>query len=200
MRRTDTSTGLRGLAALALCVLVLAPLAVPTATVAADATSRRVPGHAPTIVAAGDIACAMGRVKSASTCHQMETSRMALRLRPTAVLPLGDNQYDVGALAHFRAVYGPSWGRMRSITRPIPGNHEYGYDADKVTPTGGVGYFRYFGRRSHPLDPGCTRLCTAWYSYRLGAWHVVALDSQCVVVGGCAPGSAQYRWLRRDLR
>jgi hypothetical protein len=81
----------------------------------------------------------------------------------------------------------------------VPGNHEYGYIGSDVQPTGGTGYFTYFGDRSHPLDPGCTTLCTVLVQLDIGSWHMIALDSQCAVVGGCNPGNPQYQWLLSDL-
>ncbi|HET8680820.1 MAG TPA: metallophosphoesterase [Micromonosporaceae bacterium] len=84
--------------------------------------------------------------------------------------------------------YGPTWGRHRSRTRPVIGNH------DHHTP-GAAGYFGYFGAAEV-----ATAGRTSWYSYDLGGWHVVVLDSSCGVVrGGCGAGSPQERWLRSDL-
>jgi hypothetical protein len=154
---------------------------------------------APTIVAAGDIACPSGKSPTANTCQQKATSDLAVSLNPAAVLPLGDDQYEQGSLDDFRAVYDGSWGRLNTIAHPVPGNHEYGYFGSSIVPTGGQGYFTYFGDRARPLSPGCTTLCTSWYSWNLGDWHLVALDSQCSVVGGCAPGDPQYEWLSADL-
>ncbi len=96
-------------------------------------------------------------------------------------------------------MYAPSWGRLDPIAYPVPGNHEYGYIGSSIEPTGGTGYFTYFGDRSHPLQPGCTTLCKSWYSWDIGNWHMIALDSQCSVIGGCNPGNPQYQWLLADL-
>ncbi|MGN6524266.1 MAG: CBM96 family carbohydrate-binding protein, partial [Actinomycetes bacterium] len=167
-----------------------------------SSTSSSTPSSAPsgpTIVAAGDIACTSGKATSATACQQLATSNLAMQLKPDALLPLGDDQYEYGTLSDFQTMYGPTWGRMNSIARPIPGNHEYGYVGSTIQPTGGEGYFTYFGDRSHPLDPGCTINCTSWYSYDIGSWHVVALDSQCGVIGGCNPGNPEYQWLLSDL-
>jgi hypothetical protein len=171
------------------------------------ATSAAVSGSAafaltdtdPTIVAGGDIACTAGKAVTATSCQQQATSDLALSLHPDAVLPLGDDQYELGSLSDFQTVYGPTWGRMNAIAHPVPGNHEYGYIGSSIEPTGGAGYFTYFGDISHPLQPGCTSLCTSWYSWNIGSWHMIALDSQCGVVGGCNPGNKQYQWLLNDL-
>ena len=90
---------------------------------------------------------------------------MIASLAPSAVLPLGDNQYDNGTLAEFAASYDPTWGRFKAITHPVPGNHEYGT-------TGASGYFAYFGAACR--RPGGK----GYYSFDLGAWHLIALNSQ----------------------
>jgi 3',5'-cyclic AMP phosphodiesterase CpdA len=143
-----------------------------------------------TIVAAGDIACDPSNPQfhagngSGAWCRAKATEALIRSLKPTAILPLGDEQYVNGALAKFRHSYALSWGRERSITRPVPGNHEY------ETP-GGAGYYSYFGSRAGPGRRG-------WYAYTLGGWRMVALNSNCSTVG-CGPGTAQYRWLKRYL-
>jgi hypothetical protein len=153
----------------------------------------------PMIITAGDIACPADKAPTATSCQEMATSDLALSLHPDAVLPLGDNQYELGTSSDFQQRYAASWGRLDPIAYPVPGNHEYGYIGTSIEPTGGTGYFTYFGDRSHPLQPGCTTLCKSWYSWDIGNWHMIALDSQCGVVGGCNPGNPQYQWLLADL-
>src|SRR6185436_21167773 len=98
----------------------------------------------PIIAAAGDIACDPadasfnGGNGTATACRMKATSDLLLGLGLTAVLLLGDNQYEDGAAAKYQASYHPSWGRLKAITRPLPGNHEY------ATP-GAAGYLSYFG-------------------------------------------------------
>jgi hypothetical protein len=144
---------------------------------------------APVVVAAGDIACDPanpafdGGQGTATACRQAETWGLIRAIDPTAVLPLGDEQYDEGRLRAFRQSYALSWGQERWRSYPVPGNHEY--------ESGGTGYFRYFGRHAGPSGRG-------WYSFDNGAWHVDALNSNCWAAG-CAPGGDEYRWLRRDL-
>lgn len=124
----------------------------------------------PVIVGAGDIAAAGGA--------QKQTAGLISGINPTAVFTLGDNAYDSGTLSEYRSHYDPSWGRFNSIVRPVPGNHDY------HTP-GASGYFAYFGRRA-PAD---------YYSYDIGAWHLIALNGEIDV----SADSAQEQWLRRDL-
>lgn len=167
---------------------------------AAQAASFSLTNTDPTIVAAGDIACDAGSAPTATSCQQVATSDLAMSLHPDAVLPLGDDQYELGSLSDYQSMYDPSWGRLNSIAYPVPGNHEYGYIGSSIQPTGGTGYFTYFGDRSHPQQLGCTTLCTSYYSYNIGSWHLIALDSQCAVIGGCNPGNPEYKWLQADLK
>ena len=139
----------------------------------------------PVIAAAGDIACQPAYAPSATKCQHRATSDLLLAMNPDAVLTLGDNQYETGLLDEFQRSYGPSWGRLLDRTYPVPGNHEY--DAP-----GAAGYYSYFGARAG--DPA-----KGYYSFDLGAWHVIALNSECSFVGGCHAGSPQERWLRADL-
>lgn len=103
-----------------------------------------------------------------------------------AVLLLGDIQYPRGSLDDFQHFFHPTWGRFIEKLRPVPGNHEY------LTP-GASGYFGYFGKRAGEKGKG-------WYSFELGAWHLIALNTN----NGCsavsyAPDSEQVKWLREDL-
>ena len=143
------------------------------------------------IAAAGDIACdpessafAEGR-GSGSTCRQLATSDLLVGEGYSAVLALGDIQYEDASHEKFLASYDRSWGRVKAITRPVPGNHEY-------RTRGAAGYYEYFGARTADRAEG-------YYSFDLGTWHVVALNSNCEAVEGCNQGSPQERWLRADL-
>jgi hypothetical protein len=143
----------------------------------------------PVIGAAGDVACDPGNSffhgRVPALCQMKATSDLLMKLNLTAVLALGDLQYEDGALSKFRRSYDPTWGRLKSITRPVPGNHEYGT-------RGAQGYFAYFEEIAG--EPG-----RGYYSFDIGAWHIVALNSNCSAVGGCGAGSPQERWLRADL-
>lgn len=144
----------------------------------------------PVIAAAGDIACEPtmnsninGR-QAGQTCHMQATSDLLMAQRFEAVLALGDLQYEDGALVKFQKSYDLTWGRVKAITHPAVGNHEYG------TP-GAAGYFSYFGGAAGAKDKG-------YYSFDIGAWHLIALNANCTKVG-CQAGSAQEQWLKADL-
>jgi hypothetical protein len=137
------------------------------------------------VAAAGDIACEPGEKRTSGSCHHKDTSDLLVSQGLVAVLPLGDLQYEDGALEKFKKSYDPTWGRVKDLTRPVPGNHEYlTEDAE--------GYFGYF--RSAAGNPS-----RGYYSYDLDGWHMVALNSTCSRVGGCDPGSPQHEWLKADL-
>ena len=124
-----------------------------------------------TVVAAGDIA--------RSARQGTGTARLIASLDPDAVLALGDNAYDSGTYQDYLKNYDPSWGRFRSITRPVPGNHDY-EDHD------GAGYYRYFAEQVHGAE---------YYAWTAGSWRMYALNCEIE----CGSGSAQLTWLRKDL-
>jgi len=147
------------------------------------------PGPSATIAAAGDIACDPlsssfnGGLGTATACRQKYTADLLNGV--DAVLTLGDAQYENGAYDKFLLSYAPSWGLAKNITFPSPGNHEY-------LTSGALGYFTYFGAAAGTPGRG-------WYSYNMGGWHLISLNSNCSAVGGCGPGSPQYEWLMADL-
>jgi hypothetical protein len=134
--------------------------------------------YSATLLAAGDV----------GYCGQPydEATGNLIKTIPGTVAALGDLAYETGSAAEFAACYQPSWGAFKNRTRPAPGNHEY--EADPAA----AGYFGYWGARAGAPGQG-------WYSYDLGAWHVIALNSDCSFVGGCFAGSPQETWLRADL-
>jgi len=128
---------------------------------------------APVLVGAGDIA-------GCRYDHDEATAKL-LDSIPGTVFTAGDNVYSSGTPDQFTRCYEPTWGRHKARTRPSPGNHDY------QTPLG-AGYYAYFGDRAG--DPG-----RGYYSYDLGDWHIIALNSNILM----ARGSPQERWLRADL-
>ena len=101
------------------------------------------------------------------------------------VFAVGDLAYPAGTDEDFADCYGPTWGRFKERTRPAPGNHEY-------NSLGASGYVHYFGAAAG--DPK-----KEYYSYDLGQWHIIALNSECAQVGGCDAKSEQAKWLQHDL-
>jgi hypothetical protein len=153
------------------------------------------------IAAAGDIACDpadasfQGGDGTATRCRQKFTSDLLISMNPSAVLVLGDAQYECGSYQAFLQSYDRSWGRVKAITKPVIGNHEYavsGGTGCSAANAGAAGYFGYFGAAAGAAGQ-------AYYSYDIGAWHVIALNSNCGDAGGCDVGTPQYRWLQSDL-
>ena len=145
----------------------------------------------PVIAGAGDIACDPTTQKfnnglgTATECRMKATADLLTQINPAAVLTMGDNQYEDGTLDKFQKSYEPTWGKFKAITFPATGNHEY-------HTAGAAGYFGYFGVAAGPADKG-------YYSFDLGVWHLIALNSNCAEIGGCQAGSPQELWLRADL-
>jgi hypothetical protein len=144
--------------------LALLPAADPT-------PAARLPGPDPVVAAAGDISCAQGPDGS-SSCRDQATSDLLVGQGLARVLALGDTQYESGELSAFESYYDPTWGRVKEITSPSPGNHD----------PFSSGYAAYFGSRAP----------APYYSYDIGQWHLISLDSNDV-------DSTQVSWLRSDL-
>jgi acid phosphatase type 7 len=154
-------------------------VALLTILLAFGCAPKRPPGPPPSgkvIVAAGDIA-------DCSSDGDEATARLVGGIEGT-VLTLGDNAYEDGTAQDFSECYEPTWGQFKERTRPVPGNHDYETE-------GASAYFDYFGEVAGQPGKG-------YYSYDLGRWHIVALNSNCEDVG-CAASSPQLRWLKADL-
>ena len=153
---------------------------VPTVTgeptVAPTATTSPTPapgGGSAILLAAGDIA-------SCSSDADSLTADIVAGQAGT-VATLGDNAYESGTAQQFKECYDPTWGPFKDRTKPVPGNHEY-------NTSGASGYYDYFGAAAG--DPA-----KGYYSYDLGSWHIVALNSNIDMKAG----STQEQWLRKDL-
>ena len=134
----------------------------------------------PIFVGAGDIA-------ECDTAYDEATAKL-LDVISGTIYTIGDTVYSDGTSQEFSDCFGPTWGRHRARIKPVPGNHDY------HTP-GAAGYYGYFGAAASPLDVNCTHDCKGYYSYEVGAWHIIALNSE--IAAGV--GSEQEQWLRQDL-
>ncbi|MEP6622567.1 MAG: metallophosphoesterase, partial [bacterium] len=180
-----------------ICVAVLAAFVACTANDSPSGPNPRGRSSAdisaaadPVIVAAGDIVCGNG-TPAGTPCQHAATAALIGSINPSAVLLLGDNQYEDGTFAEYNALYGPTWGQYKSITYPSVGNHEY-------QTANASGYFDYFNGVGVQTGRAGNR-SQGYYSFDIGAWHLIALNSICGSVGGCGVGSAQEVWLRADL-
>lgn len=153
------------------------PTTPPETTSPTQDTTTRPPRPEPvTVVAAGDIACPPGRPATATTCQQQATADLAASLSPDDVLVVGDLQYERGTAEEFSS-YDDSWGRFASITKAVPGNHEY------YTDQGGP-FFDFFGI----TPPG-------YSAFDAGGWRIYLLNTNCTAVD-C---DAEAQWLSADL-
>lgn len=107
-----------------------------------------------------------------------------LEEEPAVVALLGDLVYPAGTTQTYRDCFLPSWHEVVELARPAVGNHDLKSD-------GGAAYWEIFGDRAGEPTEG-------WYSYDIGAWHVVVLNSNCEL-GICGPDSPQHDWLVTDL-
>src|SRR5215211_297251 len=131
----------------------------------------------------GEVIVAAGDITSCSGTGDEATAKLVGGI-DGMVLTLGDEAYPEGSAEDFGECYEPSWGRFKDRTKPVPGNHEY-YTEEAEE------YFDYFGKAAGDPDEG-------YYSYDLGTWHLVALNSNCQEVR-CATTSPQVQWLKPDL-
>jgi acid phosphatase type 7 len=153
-------------------------VAPPPAPGSPPAPPPPAPPPAKVILAAGDIQPAGST--SSPTAPLLDANRY------DALLTLGDNQYDDGSLAEYTAYYAKTWGVPAHLSRtyPAPGNHEARSGLAE-------NYCVYFGAGA-AVDP-----CPgghAYYSFDLGSWHVVSLDSSTATID-----NTQRVWLRADL-
>jgi hypothetical protein len=126
-------------------------------------------------IGAGDIAGCNSNYKDEAT------AALIAQYPAATVYTVGDNAYPDGAAADYSQCYASSWGQFKGRTRPAPGNHDYHQ-------AGATPYFNYFGTSAGPAGRG-------YYSYDLGSWHIISLNSE-VDVGATG---AQATWLKQDL-
>ncbi|MBI3288563.1 MAG: metallophosphoesterase [Elusimicrobia bacterium] len=146
-------------------------------TLASGVNAQPAESQEAVLVGAGDVA-------SCKDSHDEATAALIDAI-PGTVFVAGDVAYPGGGSSDIAKCYGPSWGRHKARTRPAVGNHEYSV-------SGAASYFKYFGESAGERGKG-------YYSYNMGAWHIVVLNSNCSKVGGCGTFSAQGIWLRKDL-
>lgn len=166
----------------AVTLVVASVLALSSGGTSSTAAADDVPPGTAVLFAAGDMHSCEGSGDRATA--DLLGSLLAETPGATVAM-LGDAVYLRPTATNYSNCYGPNWGRFADITRPVVGNHDY-------SSTGATGYFDYFGAAAGERDKG-------WYSFDLGAWHVIALNGNCSKVGGCGPTSPQGTWLTADL-
>ena len=160
---------------------LLISLSLTGIMVARESVPRALSAQSPRIEAASDpVLVGAGDIADCATVTDSATAALLDGIDGT-VFAAGDNAYLFGSAADYTNCYEPTWGRHKARTRPAPGNHEY-------LSTGAAPYFAYFGPHAGPAGRG-------YYSYNVGAWHIISLNSNIAV----DPGSPQEQWLRADL-
>jgi hypothetical protein len=183
------------------------------------------------LAAVGDIACEPDNAENAATpaalkcgspsgggfAAEYATAQQTYAMKPTAVAILGDEQYQVGKLSDFEQSFEQTWGGLRLLERPAPGNHEYyAYTkhGDNEPGQNGAGYFAYFNGHDQAGVPNAagqagedTPATQGWYSYDVGRWHIISLNVECkspafgndcsTTDGGLL--ASETNWLAQDL-
>ena len=169
---------------LALVAVALAAAVLITTRLGAERPYRS-PAPLPTFPTGATVLLAVGDVGTCNDTNDEAVAALARQLPGTIAL-LGDIVYPDGGLPDYLQCFDPAWGSLRARIRPAQGNHDF--ESARVT-----GYYDYFGAVAGTPGDG-------WYSYDLGTWHVIVLNSDCPNVGGCGAGSPQLKWLQADLQ
>ena len=162
------------------------PGASPSATASTSTSPTAVPSGGASGNDGDAILLAVGDIAYCGSSADEKVGQLASSLPGTIAL-LGDNAYDKGSATDYANCFDPTWGGFLDRIRPVPGNHEY--ETKEA-----AAYFAYFGAKVGKIGEG-------WYSYDLGAWHLIALNSECgAIPGGCeGKDSAELAWLAKDL-
>ena len=128
---------------------------------------------------------AMGDIADCGGNHNDDDVGHMLAATVGVVATLGDTAYPTSSTQDFTQCFDPAWGPIKARIRPTLGNNEYHQP-------GAQGYFDYFGAAAGERGKG-------WYSYDVGTWHVIVLNTLCAEVGGCGAASPQGQWLAADL-
>lgn len=164
-------------------VVTLTPLLSSTPTVIPSPPPTATPLPSPTPTQPDPVLAGAGDVSICGQEGDDQTARLLARL-PGTIFVAGDGSNELASVEEYQHCFGSSWGQLLDRIRPVPGNHDY------LTP-GAAGYFEYFG-------PAAGQPGQGYYSYDLGTWHIVALDSNCSDVD-CSADSPEVQWLRADL-
>jgi hypothetical protein len=151
------------------------PTRTPTSTPPGNPTATRTPTPTPTSASGSAVLVGAGDISSCSNNNDEATAQLLDNISGT-VFAAGDNAYSSGSYTEYINCYDPTWGRHKSRTQPVPGNHEY-------MTSGAAGYFQYFNN------------IPAYYAYNLGSWRIYALNSEIDV----SASGAQATWLQSDL-
>jgi acid phosphatase type 7 len=148
--------------------------------------AAKVPGAKPQNGSGDPVLLAAGDIANCSMITGAQATAKIIEGIAGTVAAIGDLALENGTAEEFANCYDKTWGAFKARTRPVPGNHEF-------HSAGSTPYFNYFGAAAGDPKKG-------YYSYELGAWHIVALNGECKDIGGCQAGSPEEQWLREDLK
>lgn len=165
-------------------------LTPPPATASAEQVAL---SGASVLIGTGDIAScsSQGDEQTAAIVDSIIRADSVAKVE-TAVFTTGDNAYPSGSMEDYINCFKPSWGdstkRIMKVIHPSPGNHEH-------LTSGAAPYYNYFGKAAGDSKKG-------YYSFNLGEWHIVMLNSE-MVVNTLFPDTdrlEQNTWLLADLK
>jgi len=164
----------------------------------AAGNTGRSPANTFTVTTESAVLLAAGDIASCGSTGDEATAALLDMFPNATVAPVGDTAYDNGQPADFANCYDPTWGRAKTRSRPVIGDHEYAAVSGGTPP--GAAFFDYFHDQLAPYGSAATDPAKGYYSYDLGAWHVVVLNASCY--NGIAPGcdtALQEQWFENDL-
>ncbi len=151
----------------------------PTATKVPPTATSRPPSNTPTPSGSDPILLVTGDSRSGCNAGSTATANLLSRYPSSTLLLFNGDATSTGAASEFTSCFDTTFGKYKAQIRPVPGNHEY-------MTSGASGYFGYYGTQAH--SPG-------YYSFNVGTWHIVALNSEIDI----SATSAQMTWLKNDL-
>jgi hypothetical protein len=186
-------------------VIASAPLDPGTYTAQAeqsDSVGNTGSSSANTFTVGDPVVFAAGSIAGCGDSGASRTANLLSTVPDALVQLLGNNAYENGQPSEYQECYDPTWGVVKARTRPAVGNHDM-YTVPGGPPAG-TGYVNYFSAQLAALGPPASDPTKMYYSYDLGAWHIVVLNDTCMNAGiaGGTPGcdeAVQEQWLRDDL-
>ncbi len=175
------------------------------------ATAKQIENMKPNLVALlGDEQYQVGQYSDFENSYDLTYGAFKLITRPAP----GNHEFYVehgavgvagyGYFSYFNGVQHNADGTMMMAT--IAGNPDTGGTFTQPVPfsDGQAGHFEETGGLGNNTAGGPVGVGDGWYSYNLGAWHLISLNIECETQpGGCsAMGpwfASELEWLKKDL-
>ena len=125
-----------------------------------------------------------GDIVAGTACKEVSDAILADK-RVKAVILVGDTcNMATTPLEKYEAIYKGTYDRFMERIYPCPGNH------DQQSSPPFSGYIAFWKEKAHAPE--------LYYSFDLGGWHFVSLDS-VTYCGGKEAAAKQLEWLKKDL-